>query len=105
MTQIAQKQADIRYRVALKNKPHIVIYIVRSSNDTQDYQVTVVHGRVNNCTCKSHKPCYHMRDVATKEAERVALEHKIDQDMESHVEDDRRSWAPLNGSRGFSLLK
>lgn len=67
MTQTAQKTADIRFRVELKNKPWIVIYKVRSSDDTQDYDVTVVHGKVNNCTCPARKPCYHTRDVQTHE--------------------------------------
>jgi hypothetical protein len=57
------KQADIRYRVQLKARPHIIIYKVRSSDDTQDYDVTLVNGQVNNCTCPATKPCYHWRDV------------------------------------------
>lgn len=69
MTQTAQKTADIRYRVEIKNKP-IVIYKVRSSDDTQTYDVTVVRGKVNNCTCKSYKPCYHMKGVQEREDER-----------------------------------
>jgi len=72
MTQIAQKTADIRYRVELKNKPWIVVYKVRSSDDTQDYDVTVCDGKVNNCTCKARKPCYHMAGVQAREDERKA---------------------------------
>ena len=67
MTQTVTKQADIRYRVALKNNPNIVIYKVRSSDDTQDYEVTVVRGKVNNCSCISRKPCYHMTGVQARE--------------------------------------
>ncbi len=70
MTQTAQKTADIRYRVELKNKPWIVVYKVRSSDDTQDYEVTVVRGKVNNCTCAARKPCYHMKGVQEREDER-----------------------------------
>lgn len=70
MTQTATKQADIRFRVELKNKPWIVIYKVRSSDDTRDYNVTVIRGKVNNCDCDSRKPCYHMRDVQAREDER-----------------------------------
>ncbi len=82
MTQTATKQADIRFRVELKNKP-IVIYKVRSSDDTQTYDVTVVRGKVNNCTCKSYKPCYHMRDVQIAEdarkSERLSREQYIEE--------------------------
>ncbi len=62
-----EKQADIRYRVELKNRPQVVVYKVRSSDDTQDYEVTIVRGKVNNCSCISRKPCYHMTGVAAKE--------------------------------------
>lgn len=81
MTQVA-KVADIRYRVALKNHSDIVVYKVMSSNGVDMYDVTVVRGKVNNCTCKSHKPCYHMRDVQaredarkSKDAERTAYNY------------------------------
>lgn len=72
MSQTTTKVADIRYRVALKNNPRIVVYIVRSSDDTTDYKVTVVRGKVSSCDCISHKPCYHMRDVQAREDERRA---------------------------------
>lgn len=64
------KQADIRYRVELKNRD-IVVYKVVSSNGSDVYDVTVVRGHVNNCTCISHKPCYHMRDVQGREDART----------------------------------
>jgi hypothetical protein len=71
-TKQAQKTADVRYRVALKNNKNIVVYIVRSSDDSQDYQVALVNGRVSSCNCKATKPCYHMRDVQAKEWAREA---------------------------------
>ncbi len=71
-TKQAAKVADIRYRVEFKARKHIVVYIVRSSDDTTDYQVTLVCGKVNNCTCPSHKPCYHMEQVQKREWEREA---------------------------------
>ncbi len=85
MTQTAQKTADIRFRVELKNKP-IVIYKVRSSDDTQDYNVTVVRGKVNNCDCKSYKPCYHMRDVQAHEDERALETAQMEADRK-HIEE------------------
>ncbi len=85
MTQTAQKTADIRFRVELKNKP-IVIYKVRSSDDTQDYNVTVVRGKVNNCDCKSYKPCYHMRDVQAHEDERALETAQMAADRK-HIEE------------------
>jgi hypothetical protein len=75
MTQTA-KQADIRYRVELK-KNGIVVYKVVSSNGLDVYDVTVCHGRVNNCTCPAYKPCYHMRDVQGREDART-LERDVE---------------------------
>ncbi len=72
-----QKTADVRYRVELKNKPWIVVYKVASSDGTQVYDVTVVHGKVSNCTCVSYKPCYHMRDVQGREDART-LERDVE---------------------------
>ena len=66
MTQV-QKQADIRYRVGIKAHPGIVVYLVKSSDGQEDYQVTFCNGKANNCTCKSRKPCYHMRDCQARE--------------------------------------
>lgn len=63
------KQADIRYRVQLKDKPWIVVYKVASSDGITIYDVTVVRGKVNNCTCISRKPCYHMIGVQAREDE------------------------------------
>jgi len=70
MTTQVQKQADIRYRVELKNRD-IVVYKVVSSNGVDVYDVTVVRGKVNNCTCISRKPCYHWRDVQGREDART----------------------------------
>lgn len=70
MNTVVQKTADIRYRVSLKAHPGIVVYKVRSSDDTEDYDVTLVDGKVNNCTCRARKPCYHMRDCQAREDSR-----------------------------------
>ncbi len=71
-----EKTADIRFRVELKNRPQVVVYKVRSSDDKEDYDVTIVRGKVNNCSCISRKPCYHMTGVAAKEAEFQARRHQ-----------------------------
>ena len=70
-TATIEKTADIRYRVEIKNKPWIVIYKVMSSNGVDMYDVTVCNGKVNNCKCPSHKPCYHMKGVQEREDERT----------------------------------
>ncbi len=104
-----QKQADIRFRVELKSRPRIVIYKVRSSDDTQTYDVTVVSGKVNNCTCKSYKPCYHMHDVqahedARRQAIAVAAMNELAAEMQSHRPLDERG--SLNHTaRGFQLMR
>ncbi len=66
------KVADIRFRVEIK-KNGIVVYKVRSSDDTQDYDVTVFDGQARNCTCPATKPCYHMRDVQAREDARRSV--------------------------------
>ncbi len=63
------KQADIRYRVQLKDRPWIVVYKVASSNGVDMYDVTVVRGKVSSCGCPSRKPCYHWKDVQAREDE------------------------------------
>ena len=122
MAKQVAKQADIRYRVELKNRSHIVVYKVRSSDDTQDYEVTLVRGRVNNCTCKATKPCYHMHDVQIREdARRQAAATQAMDELAAEQDDCR--FTPWHGSnygaerpidergtlktsnKGFSLLR
>ena len=95
-TEMTQKQAtkvaDLRYITTLKNKPYIRIYTYRSSDDTRDYQVTTVHGKVSSCSCPATKPCYHWNDAQARE------------DSRKSIATDQKG--TLNGScQGFSLLK
>ena len=122
MNTVVQKQADIRYRVALKAHPGIVIYKVRSSDDTEDYDVTLVDGKVNNCTCRekfnSSARCYHMRDCQAREDMRnfsacrgcghlkhgQIADYVCDQCRAQERETSQKGC--LNGSsQGFSLLR
>jgi hypothetical protein len=89
MTTQVQKQADIRYRVELKNRD-IVVYKVVSSNGVDVYDVTVVRGHVNNCTCISRKPCYHMSGVQARENAHTAKRDA-----------DRTAWNNFALSMGF----
>lgn len=67
------KVADLRYIVTLKNKPHIRVYIYRSSDDTKDYQVTTVRGKVTSCNTPASQPYYICKDAQAREdAKRVA---------------------------------
>lgn len=93
MTQV-QKQADLRYITTLKNKPYIKIYIYRSSDDSKDYEVTTVHGKVSSCTTPATHPCYICKDAQAREDS-----HKPEEAS------DERYKMPLNGQRSFSLLK
>lgn len=68
----AAKVADLRYIVSLKNKPYIRIYIYRSSDDTQNYQVTTVRGKVTSCTTPATHPCYICKDAQAREWAREA---------------------------------
>ena len=93
-----QKQADIRYRVELKSRPRIVIYKVRSSDDTQTYDVTLVGGKVNNCTCKARKPCYHMHDVQIREDARRQAAATVAMDELATEQDEALRFSPWHGS-------
>ena len=122
-----------------------VAYTALSSDGETEYTVTLHRfGKATGCTCPSTCGCKHrlaaevaeeFEDAwengihnatcpcnACQKAAAVALEHKIDQDMVVHVEDDlamqkrapkpvkideereKRMRAPLNGNRGFQLL-
>ena len=111
MKTATSKQADIRYRVELKAKPWIVIYKVRSSDDTQDYEVTLVRGHVNNCTCASRKPCYHMHDVQIAEDAHIARKRSSDEGLMVEFSAEMKREQPieergtLNGQRAFSLMR
>src|SRR5258708_39275383 len=93
-----QKQADIRFRVELKSRPRIVVYQVRSSDDTQTYDVTVGSGKVNNCTCKSYKPCYHMHDVQIREDARRVASTQAHMDELAAEQDEALRFNPWHGS-------
>ena len=47
-----------------------VVYLVRSSNGTDQYTTTIVNGHATGCTCPAVKPCYHMTQLEHREAER-----------------------------------
>jgi hypothetical protein len=92
MTQQATKVADLRYITTLKNKPYIKIYTYRSGDDTKDYQVTTVHGKVSSCSTPATHPCYICRDAQARE------------DASKPLETSQKG--ALNGSsQGFSLLR
>lgn len=70
MTQVASKPVDILYRVTLKTSG-IIVYVVLSSDGVTRYNVTVVRGKVNSCSCPSYKPCRHMAAVEAREREQA----------------------------------
>ncbi len=92
-TQTVTKVADLRYITTLKNKPYIRVYIYRSSDDTKDYQVTTVHGKVSSCDTPATHPCYICKDAQRREDERKAQEQAS------------REIMPLNGNKAFSLMR
>ena len=100
-----QKQADIRFRVELKSRPRIVIYKVRSSDDTQDYDVTLVGGKVNNCTCKARKPCYHMHDVQIREDARRVASTQAHMDELATEQDEGLRFSPWHGSNASAEVE
>lgn len=67
----ALKVVQIIARIQFKADARKVVYLVRASNGVDQYETYCFDGRALSCTCDSRKPCYHMRQVETKEAERA----------------------------------
>jgi|SRR5579859_5389660 len=107
--QVISKQADIQYRVELKAHRGIVIYKVLAHNGRDVYEVTLVNGKLNNCSCPARKPCYHMTGVAAKELayqdRKQAEEQQTMHEFAAEIASERRHNAPLNGNREFRLMR
>src|SRR5450432_1859712 len=69
-TKKATKTVQIIARVQFKADARKVVYLVRGSKGEQ-YETYFFAGKATSCTCESRKPCYHMTQLETKEAERV----------------------------------
>jgi len=69
--QSKEVQIIARYIHKTNGKPNGTIsYLVRASNGKDTYCTTIVNGQARGCTCPSHKPCYHMKQLEQKEAAR-----------------------------------
>ena len=97
------KVVHILGRAQFKANGYILYRVQAEVNGVrhEKHDVTVVDGKITSCTdCKAwqfnHK-CCHTTEVQKREAERVEMEHRIDQDVEQHVEDDLR-FNPWHGS-------
>jgi hypothetical protein len=107
----------------------VVTYLVRASNGVDTYCTTLIDGKASGCSCpsRSKKGCYHKDQLEQKAQERkevaqqfsassvptwtmqlvtdgklVAPKHqaKVVPMIKKPIET-----APLNGNRGFSILK
>lgn len=76
-TRKAIKTVQIIARVQFKSDARKVVYLVRASNGIDQYETYLFDGRALSCTCDSRKPCYHMRQVETKEGERVEVVERL----------------------------
>ena len=91
LTTKQRKQVHVIARIELKAHPGIVVYKVRSSNGVDIYETTFALGKVTHCTCRGWQAaqhCYHADQLQEREDARLALERRIDQDLEHHVLDD-----------------
>lgn len=123
MATTATKAVQIIARYQIKRNGHVV-YLVRSSNGKDQYTTTIINGHATGCTCPARKPCYHMKQLEAREAEReqaacteqankaraqaAAREARLAQiDTWTHINEDaaRREQAPLHGNRPFSILR
>src|SRR6266852_540546 len=73
MQNVTTKPVDILYRVVIKASG-IIVYVVLSSDGVTRYNVTVIRGKVNSCSCPSYKPCRHMKAVQEREDARKEQE-------------------------------
>ena len=69
-TQTATKVVQVIARITYKRNPKAVTYLVRSSNGIDQYQTTIYNGKAVSCSCPATKPCYHMKQLETREASR-----------------------------------
>lgn len=67
------KQVQVIARVQFKCDSRKVVYLVRASNGTDQYETTVFDGKATSCTCKAKGCCYHMRGVEALESKRQEI--------------------------------
>lgn len=72
-TRKAEKVVNIIARIEFKADPRKVVYLVRSSDGTKEYQTCLFDGNATSCNCPSTspRPCYHMTQLEAKEAARA----------------------------------
>jgi hypothetical protein len=99
----AAKQVQVIARYQLKRNGHVV-YLLRSSNGVDTYTTTLINGRASGCSCPATKPCYHMRQLETREAERQR-DAVAQAAAQTTADERRREYMPLNGNRPFSLMR
>lgn len=105
---VTRKIARIKSRKVLDERT--VIYTVLSSDGLTDYITTFKDGKLEACTCPARvKWCYHALQLQAREDALAATEPKP---VPVHVPPAavwhrpyEREVMPLNGNRGFSLLK
>lgn len=82
MTQTMTRKAtkpELRFAGRAEFKANgYILYRIQSGE--KQYEVTVVAGKITGCA----------EFVEAKEQERIALEQKINRDLEAHIEDDIR---------------
>ncbi len=90
------------------------------SNDKGDkYKVILRTNKVHSCSCPASRRCYHInacvlvensraeaRKLALQQAvEAICQEAEAEQRQEQQASVPARELAPLNGNRGFSMLR
>ncbi len=68
-TRKEQKTVQIIARIVFTADNRKVVYLVRSSNGVDQYEVHMFDGKACSCTCPSRKPCRHM--AGTEQIERI----------------------------------
>lgn len=106
-----QKSVKVLARYELKRDGELtgtVVYTVQSSDGEQTYKTTFFDGQLQSCECRGYRQwghCYHGTELQKQEtARRAALQDELPFTPAQAATDQRYS-LPLNGQKGFSLLR
>lgn len=92
------------------HKGDVVLYI--ENDKGVRYYTTLRRNKSHSCTCVSHKPCYHIKQMVERENARFEARKAARKvvvlpvpPVEKPKVTDISTKGALNGNRGFSLLK
>jgi Na+-translocating ferredoxin:NAD+ oxidoreductase RnfC subunit len=97
-TRQSTKTVQIIARIVFKSDNRKVIYLVRSSNGIDQYEVHMFDGKACSCTCPSRKPCRHMAGAESKEQERAAFQAEAIEKANAREAAEETKWVRMPNS-------